>query len=168
MKVIRQLSNVIAMLILMASFSQCSSAQKLQKKAPVEFGSVYYQNWNSGIKEGGSGLTIFIPVNEISIILDSVYFKGKATKLKLQSKTLLYVGQFKSGNTQFEDLILSSDAIEEYANKIPKKEDIIPFDIKDNECVVSYIKDDKTLYYKISNVQQREPLNYPSSPPDKN
>ncbi|MFT5627381.1 MAG: hypothetical protein ACI92X_000606, partial [Dokdonia sp.] len=40
MKLLKQTSFLIAMLILIASFSQCSSAQKLQSEAPIQFGDV--------------------------------------------------------------------------------------------------------------------------------
>lgn len=149
----------------MASFSQCSSAQKLQTKAPTQFGDVYCQTWVAGIKGGGSGINIFIPVMDKTIQLDSVYFRGKATKLEVNSsETPLYIGRFKTGFNEHKDIIMSSDSNEEYGNKLPEKAVKIPFDLKDDECVVSYIKDNKTLYYKISNVQQKEPLNYPSAP----
>ena len=149
----------------MASFSQCSTAQKLQKNAPTQFEDIYCQKWTAGVKGGGSGLNLFISAKDKSIQLDSVYFRGKATKLEVKSGDLqLYIGRFKTEFNQPKDIVISSDSNEEYDNQLPQKTEVIPFELKDNECVVSYIKDDKTLYYKISNVQQREPLSYPSAP----
>nr|WP_321234022.1 hypothetical protein [uncultured Psychroserpens sp.] len=168
MKVIKQISSLISMLILMASFSQCSTAQKLQKKAPIQFGEVYCQNWIAGVQGGGSGLNLFIPTMDVSIVLDSVYFRGKVTKLEINpNNKQLYIGRFKSEINQPKDIILSSDPKEEYTNKMPIKEAKMPFELNDNECVVSYQKGEKTLYYKIPNVIQKEPLNYPSSRPNK-
>ena len=153
------------MLILMASFSQCSTAQKLQKEAPAQFGDVYCQKWTAGIKGGGSGLNIFIPVMDKSIQLDSVYFRGEVAKLEVKAGDLpIYIGRFKTEVNQPKDIVMSSDANDEYTNQIPEKAKIIPFELKDNECVVSYIKDEKILYYKISNVQEKDALNYPSAP----
>lgn len=167
MKVIHHLSYFIIMLVFMASFSHCSSAQKLQKNAPVEFGDVYCQSWVAGVKEGGSGLNLFIPVTDTSISLDSVFFRGKVAKLEFSQENSLYIGRFKTEFNQPKDIILSSDPKEEYANKMLQKETLIPFDLKDDECVVSYKKENDINYYKISNIKQKEPLNYPSAPPNK-
>ena len=153
----------------MASFSQCSTAQKLQKNAPTQFGDVYCQKWTAGVKGGGSGLNLFIQTDSKTYehsVFDSVYFRGKYVKLEIKetNQGLMYIGRFKTEFNQPKDIVISSDSNEEYDNQLPQKTEVIPFELKDNECVVSYIKDDKTLYYKISNVQQREPLSYPSAP----
>lgn len=169
MKLLKQTSFLIAMLILIASFFQCSSAQKLQSEAPIQFGDVYCQKWVAGVKGGGAGLNVFIPVTDNSIQLDSVYFRGEISKLEFRSGELpTYIGRFENDFNQSKDIIISSDRNEEYANKLPKKLVVIPFDLKDDECVVSYIKGDKILYYKISNIEQKMPLNYPMVAPDKN
>ncbi|WP_298755342.1 hypothetical protein [uncultured Psychroserpens sp.] len=152
----------------MASFSQCSSAQKLQKEAPVPFGEVYCQNWNAGVQGGGSGLNIYIPIGDHTIALDSVYFRGRVSKLEMKQNSQLLVGSFRTDNNSPKDIVMSSDSKEEYANQIPGEMTPIPFELKDDECVVSYKQNNKTLYYKILNVKQKEPLNYPSAPPNKN
>lgn len=151
----------------MASFSQCSTAQKLQKTMPTEFGDVYCQKWVAGVRGGGSGLNLFIPVGDSSVLLDSAYFREKSIKLEVRETTegLLYVGRFKTDLNSQKDLILSSDPNQEYANKLPAIEKNIPFELKDDECVVTYKQGDKTRYYKISNVKQQEPLNYPMASP---
>jgi len=166
MKLVKQTFFLIVMLILMASFSQCSTAQKLQKTAPVQFGEVYFQSWVAGVSGGGSGLNLFIPIIDNSILLDSVYFRGKAAKLEVRSGDLpLYIGRFKTEFNEPIDIILSSDQDQEHANKLPVIEVEIPFDLIDDECVVTYKQGDKTLYYKISNIKQQEPLHYPMAAP---
>ena len=139
MKLLKQTSFLIVMLILMASFSQCSTAQKLQKNAPTQFGDVYCQKWTAGVKGGGSGLNLFIPAMDKSIQLDSVYFRGKVVKLEVKPGDLtLYIGRFKTEFNQPSDVVMSSDSNEEYGNQLPEKVKIIPFELKDDECVVSY------------------------------
>lgn len=168
MKVIKHISSLILMLVLMASFSQCSSAQKLQKEAPTQFGEVYCQNWVGGVKGAGSGLNIFIPVKDASIVLDSVYFRGRTSKLELKpDNTQLYIGRFQTEINQPKDIVLSSDPKEEYVNQMPKKETGIAFKLNNDECVVSYQSDGKTMYYKILNVKEKDALHYPSSPPNR-
>lgn len=155
----------------MASFSQCSTAQKLQQKAPTQFGEVYFQKWTAGVKGGGSGLNLFIPVMDKSVEFDSAYFRGQVVKLEIKetNKGLLYIGRFKTElNQPKQDLIMSSDSNKEYGNQLPSKAIDIPFELKEDECVISYIKDGKTLYYKIINITEKESLNYPSAPTNKN
>lgn len=167
MKTIKYITSLLLMLILMTSFSQCSTAQKLQAKAPIEFGEVYAQKWVAGIKEGGSGINVFIPVNDNSIPLDSIFFRGKKVKMEFKKgDTIFYIGRFKTNANQQDDIILSSDMSEESKNRLPQPKEQIPFELKDDECVVSYRQNNKTLYYKISNIKMKQPLHYPSAPPN--
>jgi len=161
----RFLKNSLLLLsgfIVMTSFSQCSSAKELQDKAPMEFGEVYCQAWTGGVEAAGSGIDIFIPVEEGSITeLDSVYFRGKATKLERKefNGSVTYIGRFRSKPAK--DIVISSDPNEEYGNTIEIKEKI-PFELDDSECVVSYTSGDKTRYYKVTNIVERPRNNYPS------
>ncbi|MBR9846987.1 MAG: hypothetical protein GYB35_13165, partial [Algicola sp.] len=109
MKCFKNILALIGMLVLMASFSQCSSAQKLQKRAPVEFGQVYAQKWVAGVKGGGSGINVFIPVKNTSVVLDSIFFRGQKAKLEFnKDKETFYVGRFQTPMNQKQDIILSS------------------------------------------------------------
>ncbi len=169
MKIFERISFLAIMLLIMASLSQCSSAQKLQNDAPSAFGSVYFQTWIAGVSGGGSGLNIFIPVTDSSVRLDSVYFRGSVSKLEVKpSNPTLHIGRFNTGLNQANAIILSSNPKEEYTNTLPKVTPGIPFELKDNECVVSYTQEGKVFYYKISNVIQKAAVNYPSAPPNIN
>ncbi len=149
----------------MASFSQCSSAQKLQKKAPIEFGEAYAQKWVAGVQGGGSGINVFIPVKDTSVPLDSMFFRDQKVKLEfIDADQALYVGRFRTDFNQKEDIILSSDMKEESKNKLPKLKEDMPFEFNDDECIITYRKGDKTMYYKISNIKMQQPLHYPSAP----
>lgn len=165
------LRNVISFIMLpliMFSFSQCSSQKKLQDKAPVQLKEVYCQSWVAGIRGGGAGMNIFIPVEAISdkdIEIDSVFFRGKSAKLttKPQNKSL-YIGRFTSDANKPHDIVMSSDEQQEYGNKMPKAKEVIPFELRDNECVVSYKVGSKTKYFKIENIEEKRSIPYPSAP----
>ena len=62
MKLLKNISFSLVLLIIISSSSQCSSAQKLEKNSSINFGDVYCKKWISGIKEGGSGTNLFIPI----------------------------------------------------------------------------------------------------------
>jgi hypothetical protein len=149
-------------------FSSCSTAQKLLTKSPIEYDEVYFQKWAAGIKEGGSGMNLFIPIKKElskSIQLDSVYFKGKGVLLqKIEGKKTAYVGRFKFNFNHKKDTTMSSVLNEEYGNQAPILKEKIPFDLKDSECVVSYKEGNETKYFKIENVIEKQPQNYPGVP----
>ncbi|OUR98080.1 hypothetical protein A9Q86_13545 [Flavobacteriales bacterium 33_180_T64] len=153
-------------------FMQCSSAQKFQKKAPVDLDNGYCQRWVSGVQGGGSGLNLFLPTTVSTydhIRLDSVYFRGKVVKLEVveSNGAMTYIGRFKTEFNMPNNVILSSDMKAESKNTLSMQEPVIPFELKDNECVISYKKGLRTQYYKIDNIEERSPLNYPSAAPNK-
>lgn len=165
MKTIKKLLGVLSLALISMSFSQCASTMELEQEAPTKFGEVYTKSWVAGVKGGGSGTNIFIEVKDESIVLDSVFYKGELAKLttKPANKTL-FIGRFLSNRNRE-----NSNLIEETKPKeVSKKK--LPFDLKDDECVVSYIINGKTKYYKLGNVVNRKsndalPM---SAPPNKN
>lgn len=168
MKFIKRIFSLILLFIMMGSFSQCSSVKQLETKAPTHFGNVYFQKWVAGIEGGGSGINLIIPVATNSIVLDSVYFRNNSAKLELgTTNPKTYIGRFKTALNQKKDMILSSDPKEEFKNKVPVTTEIIPFELKDNECVVSYQEGNKTKYYKITGIVEKDMIPYPSAPPNK-
>ncbi len=156
------------MFIAMTGFSQCSSTQNLQDKAPLDIGEVYCQKWIAGVEGGGSGLNIFIPTKDSSIKLDSVYFRSKAVKLEANPKDgTLYIGRFIGEANQMKDIIISSKPNAEYNNPIPRLPKKIPFALNDNECIISYSQDNNIKYFKIDNVIEIDLIPFPSAPPNK-
>ncbi len=168
MKTLKSMSFSILMLLVMASFSQCSSAKKLQKKAPLDLDQVYCQKWVAGIEGGGAGLNIFIPVKDNSVILDSVYFRGKATKLEVKNQNAkIYIGRFISDFNKKKDIVMSNEPNAEFGNEMPTHIQMIPFELKENECVISYKDGKTTKYFKVDNVVEKDLIPYPSAPPNK-
>ena len=168
MRTINKLAGLLILCIIMTSFSQCSSAQKIQENAPIAHNQVYFQKWIAGVQGGGSGINIFIPTKDTSVQLDSVYFRGKSTKLELTTQgESMYVGRFFTDFNKRKDMIMSSDSKEEMVNELPEIPQKIPFELNDNECIISYLDGDKTKYFKIDNVVEKETIPYPSAPPNK-
>ena len=171
MKLLKNSIFSIVLLTIMTSFSNCSSSQTLQEKAPLALGDVYFQHWNAGIKDGGSGINLFISTktkNYNHTKLDSVYFRGKAAKLNIiEDKTIVYVGRFETKFNQPKDIVMSSNPLDEYNNPLLNQNEKIPFTLKDSECVVSYKVGQTTKYFKIENIIEKEAINYPSAPKNK-
>ncbi len=95
--------------------------------------------------------------------MDSVYFRGRVTKLAL--KDAQYIGKFN--DPVKPDMIMSGDAREEAGNQPPTLQPKIPFELSKNECVISYTEDGKKKYYKISQVKEKAALIYPSAKPQR-
>lgn len=162
MKLVKHILCLVILTFIMGSFSQCSSAQKLQKEAPTTFGEVYFQKWVSGMAQGPSGINIFIEIKYANVQLDSVYFRGKGTKLDMvNSNKFLYVGKFVSKSTEIRDVIMHGDATQEFGNKAPEIPAKLPFELAPDECVISYSVNNKTKYFKLTDIKEKESKDHP-------
>ena len=165
------ISNIVFFLLIGAGillFSNCSSAQKLETNLPLSIGEVYSQKWIAGVRGGGSGVNVYIKIlnNPNNIELDSIFFQDKTTKLFLINNTQA-IGRFKSDINQQKDVIMSNEPYAEYGNQVKKIPNKLRFQLKENECVISYIEKTQTKYFKIENIIKKELLAYPSAPPVK-
>lgn len=146
MKTLKKITKFLLMTFIMVSFYNCSSAKMFQDNLPFLIGEVYYQ-------ESSTDINVYIPIksNPNNIILDSIYFQGKKTKLEFENASLA-VGRFKTESTQKQDIIMSNEPYAEYGNKVPKLPEKSPFELKGNECVVNYKEENKIKYFKIENM----------------
>jgi len=145
----------------MMSFSQCSSAQ-LDKKAPVTITNSTYQNWVGG-QPGSKGTLVSIKLNapDKKMEFDSIYFNGKAVKLKstLVKNELTLTGNFRV-ITRPNDVIMHADPKKEFGNTPPKLAAKIPFELEKNDAIISYIMNDKKRYFKVSGIKKTKTLFY--------
>ncbi len=151
------------------SFLQCKSSQSIPfiNKTVAADSNVYYQNWVAGVKGGGSGTNLFIAKSLIAPIKpNSVYFRGKIVTFEvLKVGGDYYIARFKGSANQQSDYQMNLDSHKEYGNDIPKElvQDF-PFDLTKQEAVISYYQDDKLMYLKITNIQEKPSVPYPSFP----
>lgn len=164
MKTIKKIIHITVFILVIGSFLQCATSMKLEKESPVKFIEAYTKSWMAGVKGGGSGNNIFIKTKPSNIVLDTVYFRGKISKLEVKPQdSTLFMGRFLFTSNTRKDLLIS---------QTDKKESEMidfPFTLKDNECVVSYMYKEKRNYYKIGNIIERQTDALPMSvPPNKN
>ncbi|GHA39155.1 hypothetical protein GCM10007103_20750 [Salinimicrobium marinum] len=144
------------------SFSSCANSKNIQEKAPVDLEQAYYTTWVGGTKGAGSGLNFYIPMiqtQDIDIEMDSVYFRGKRAELQFKPENEnLYIGYFRTGenSNKAPDVIMSSDPTEEYGNQLPQMTEDFPFDLEENEAVLSFRKNGKRGYYKMDVVERKQ------------
>jgi hypothetical protein len=165
-----KLKPLVILGLVFLSIFNCKSAQEpllqFQTTAPIDFSEPYYNSWVAGIEGGGAGINVFFPTTKPSkIIIDSLHFRGE--KSAVETRDQLIIGRFKYTTTRKKDIIFSSDRRAEYGNTLPTQIDASPFSLSQNECVISYLVNNKRLYYKISNLKKGGSIAYPSAPPKK-
>lgn len=145
----------LVILLSFAFFGCCASKVKAQNEAPFKVLETTYANW-AGEQSDMVVTTLKITINNKEIQLDSVYFRNNSASLKRVDsiENSLFTGSFTTSKTQ-HDLILHADPKEEFGNKPPVTASKLPFEIKENEAVVSYFYKDKINYYKILEVSKK-------------
>jgi hypothetical protein len=168
MKTIKNITQLIAIVFVMTGFSNCAGSKKLQQEAPFTMGTVYYEKWVAGVKGGGSGINLGMTLTKLpeDIVLDSVYFRGMKAPLVKETteKGILYLAHFKTELNKKKDIISHEDPKMEVGNEPPSIQEKIPFELKENEAVISYLHKGKKRYYKIEGIKAKPQVAYPSAP----
>ncbi len=154
--------KIISLLAIVLGFTQCKSV-KFDKHPPFNVNGASFNNWFGG-QPGVSGMKVIIAYDATTKIeFDSIFFANRKTKIelsKMKDKTYI-IGHFNTSNVNSrEDLILHKDTNKEMQNNIPQLKKI-PFELKENEAVISFIEGDKTKYVKIKNIKQTQTDFYP-------
>ena len=161
MKTIKKLLLLPTIALVIMSFTQCSSAQ-FDKKAPATITEAFYQDWVGG-RPGSKGTLVTIKLNapETTKTFDSLFFNGKVVKLEstLIKNELTLTGNFMT-LTNPKDIIVHADPKEEFGNTPPQLAAKIPFELEENQAVISYFLRNKKRYFKLENIKKRKTLYY--------
>jgi hypothetical protein len=148
--------KILGFLMIAISLSFCAPKQRFQTKFPQEFASVYSEHWTGGVRGSGGGIHFHMefkkPLSK-EIKLEKVYFQNLEANVEPQSKTV-FVANFIIKYVD-PDLIIEDDDNKAPIIKKPK------FNLKENEAVLEYRKNNKTLFFKIKNVKQKPMIMYP-------
>ncbi len=150
-------------------FSCNSNKMVLQENPPFEVAEVSFQKWFGGTQEAGKGIHLTLIFSEISegVLIQKIYFRGKEEELKQnQQNSNEYLATFV--DKPKEDVVLDSNPVKEMDNPRPSLVSEIPFELKANEAVIQYQKDNKIFYFKIENISEKDEVAYPSSKPGDN
>jgi hypothetical protein len=140
----------------------CASKFNPESKTVVNTTESYFTLWNSPIRGGGSGYSVYIvldknlDLNAAKIEIQGLYFKDKYCTLKYQ-KQHLYEGfiKNKSNNNTLE--------MEGYLNPQSIKEDVaddIPFKLTGQEAVIVYKLKNVLKHVKIE-LREKQTLEVP-------
>jgi hypothetical protein len=153
--------KIFSVILLIIGFSQCGAA-KFDKNPPFEITSAIVQNWDGG-QPGiqGKNLKITYTSNR-TIQFDSIFFDKRSTYLQVKNtnERKMVVGYFKSKEKQ--DLILDENPVKELQNVVPILKEV-PFQLKENEAVISYTIKGKKKYFKILTIEEEKDVLFPSS-----
>ena len=149
----RKIAALISLFFFVIIFNFCAVKQQLQTEFPQEIKSVCYLKEKISNQHEKKHLYIeFIKPLASSIKLEKIYFQNQ-TAIVVQVTTSTFVAHFKEQNKN-KDLILDSNPAKEYGNKAP----IIAkstFNLKNDEAVLEYMNNNKTQFFKITNITEK-------------
>ena len=146
--------KIISLVLITAiSLTFCAMKQEFQTEFPQEIQSAFYQKMKNGTENSDTHFYIeFKKPLADNIKLEKIYFHNQESSVEEISKNTA-VAHFYQSNKR-EDLILDSNPAKEYGNKAPVIQKS-KFDLKPNEAILKYKKDNKTQYFKITNLIEK-------------
>ncbi|MFD1292945.1 hypothetical protein ACFQ5N_03760 [Lutibacter holmesii] len=150
MKTLKTAHIGIAVIGLLLFFSCSSTAKISENNPPFKVLKATYSNWK-GSKPSENGFLITIKTNNSAVVLDTVFFRNTITPLIFNKEPETYSATIVVPNSKL-DLQLDINSKNEFGNQVPHTSTKIPFDLKENEAVVSYLYKGKNYFHKISNV----------------
>lgn len=155
--------SVIILLFFLSGITTSFSQVVISKYFDTKIQKVYYQNWVAGVRGGGGGTNFFIEFKEKlskDFVLNQLYFRSNKGKITKSTDNVYFTNQVRNINRREQEEI-TDDA------NISQKEEItkIPFPISENEAILEYTYKNMKRYYKISKIEEKEMLMYPSAKP---
>lgn len=160
----------LPLVIFSLAVESCGSTQNVNNELmfeanpPFTIEEVYFQKWVAGTKEGGSGINVHIIFGDIepNVVVRDIYFQNQILKAQNSvSNSNEYFAHLS--NDSRSDMVMDIDPMKE-AQNTPSGN--FPFELKQNEAVVSYLFGGKKNYYKISNLSEKKRIAYPQSNPN--
>jgi hypothetical protein len=139
----------LSALVILVAFTQCRSI-KFENNVPFRINSAIY-SMQSGLEE----ITTVISYTSNNIIeFESIYFRNRITNLvtKDLDADKIMVGYFL--NNYKKDFIMDDNPTNELKNPFPNITEF-PFDLKENEAVISYKEKGKTKFYRLNLLQKQ-------------
>lgn len=149
-----KLAKLLGFVILSLSFSQCRTT-KFDKNPPFTILKTTFNNWVGG-QPGVSGTKVKVTYkSDTEVHFIDIYFNNRKTKVEQHTNTnqTYLVGHFSTSKR--EDLTIDINPNKEINNTIPAKSKL-PFEIKENEVVLSYKIRSKIKYFKITQVKKTD------------
>lgn len=152
----RFVNRGVVVVVILFCFSFCVSQNEFQTRFPVPMDSVYYST-KIGSQEKDTIKSdihiVFIEALPNTIQLIKVYFNNQVSNIDKVDENNFMASFFKF--VPKPDLILNSDSKLEYGNEAP----VITkpkFILSPNDAVLEYKMKNKTYFFKIINLKERQ------------
>jgi len=156
MKKLKKATYAILFALTLSLVYQCGSSKvatvNFEDQPPFTIKPIVFQEWYAGIKVGGTGINLFVPISDVEsgVVFEEVYFRNLKGKLvKKENKHIAVL----------------NNPSRHYTFKVADKPEDYPFNLSDNECVISYIENGITKYHKISVFNEVAGTYYENGPP---
>lgn len=126
----------------------CVTKQNAQVVFSEKISEIYFQRWIGGQKLTGSGIYLYIQLKkplDQDIKLEKVYFRGNEAVLNKENETNYKASFFQKNQ---KDKILTTENI--------------LYQITENQAILTYKINNKTLNIKVENIKEKELIAYPS------
>ncbi|MEZ4875696.1 MAG: hypothetical protein R2793_09685 [Flavobacteriaceae bacterium] len=158
----KYLYHILSISLFLTSFSNCAGGKGyvLDQDPPFTVASAFFQNWVAGVQGGGAGTKVSITLESLDerVLIKEIYYgEGVSETQKDPQNQNKYTANFLSQNNR--DVIMDDSPTKESANTPPLKS---PFNLERNEAVISYLQNGKMNYFKISNLEEKPVIAYPS------
>ena len=156
--------KLIFIISIVFCFYQCSGTLFVTNP-PFKVDKAFYNTWVGG-QPGVRGVKLELHLkNADGIVFDSLFFQSKRTKavVRVLDTKIQLLGHYSTSNRRKRDFILDKNTKKELKNPIPILQKI-PFNLNENEAVLSYKKGDKMMFFKIKNIKRLQDVFYPSAP----
>lgn len=156
MKNLKNVTYIIVCAMAISLVFQCATPKltttNFEQQTPFTVKPVTFQEWYAGIKVGGTGINVFVPVSNTAegVTLEEVFFRN------LRGKLIKEQGKYTSVLKHPSRL---------YTFKKADKPTDYPFNLKDNECVISYTENGQLKYHKIKAINEVAGTYYENGPP---
>ncbi|MEM7085966.1 MAG: hypothetical protein AAF489_07280 [Bacteroidota bacterium] len=167
---IRTWTKSLFVSVVLITFCSCAggkdTAYSFEQEFPFTLGTVYYQDWVAGVREGGSGTNVHITIDNFTadVVILNIFFSNKKEKAQNSPQHIdQYVGYFKKKGRP--DIVMDGDPMKEAQNSPPEA---FPFQLKHDEAVLSYLHNNEIKYIKISNMERKPMIAYPGAKNDEN
>ncbi|WGH74633.1 hypothetical protein P8625_11090 [Tenacibaculum tangerinum] len=147
--------KLIGILILALSFTECASV-KTENNHPFKVESANYSYVSGGVKGSynSTNLIIYFTSKE-PVDFKNVYFQNRITKAVVEqhNNTNYIAARYKTSSNDKEDLVLHANPEEEFGNTAVEN---FPFELKDDEAMISYALGEKIYYVKVANIVKKD------------
>jgi hypothetical protein len=150
--------KLIGILILALSFTKCASV-KMENNHPFKIESASYSHVTGGVKGSYNSTNLIINFTaKEPVDFHKVYFQNRITKAVVeQHNDKQYIAaRYKTSSNDQKDLILHADPKQEFGNTPNTPTEEFPFELKENEAMVSYVIGEKTHYVKVENIIKKD------------